>query len=102
MTLKYLLLFEICARKTCKKFVYKHSETIEYLKNLDVWQGSEYASDCTISDTAIFFNVQSDKGPYIYDIHTEVGGVGVLKFVCLQIPSFLNSRFVAHFWGCRG
>ena len=70
---------------------------------LDVWQGSEYASDYTISDTAIFFfNVQNDKGPYIYVIQTEVGGVGVLKFVCLQILSFLNSRFVVHFGGCRG
>ena len=33
-TLKYLLLFEIYARKICEKFVYKHSETIEYVKNL--------------------------------------------------------------------
>ena len=33
-TLKYLLLFEIFARDICEKFVYKHSETIEYLKNL--------------------------------------------------------------------
>ena len=32
-TLKHLLLFEICTRKICEKFVYKHSETIEYLKN---------------------------------------------------------------------
>ena len=27
-TLKYLLRFEICARKICEKFVYKHSEAI--------------------------------------------------------------------------
>ena len=32
-TLKNLLLFEICAREICEKFVYKHSETIEYIKN---------------------------------------------------------------------
>ena len=32
-TLKHLLLFEICAREICEKFVYKHSETIEYVKN---------------------------------------------------------------------
>ena len=32
-TFKYLLLFEICAREICAKFVYKHSETIEYVKN---------------------------------------------------------------------
>ena len=32
-TLKHLLLFEICARKICVKFVYKHSETIENVKN---------------------------------------------------------------------
>ena len=25
--------FEICARETCEKFVYKHLETIEYVKN---------------------------------------------------------------------
>ena len=31
--LKHLLLFEICARKTCEKFLYKHSETIEYVQN---------------------------------------------------------------------
>ena len=29
-TLKYLLLFEICAREICEKFTYKHSEAIEY------------------------------------------------------------------------
>ena len=27
------LLFEIYARKICEKFVYKHSETIEYVTN---------------------------------------------------------------------
>ena len=32
-TFKHLLLSEICAREICEKFVYKHSETIEYLKN---------------------------------------------------------------------
>ena len=32
-TLKHFLLFETCARKIREKFVYKHSETIEYLKN---------------------------------------------------------------------
>ena len=28
-----MLLFEICAREICEKFVYKHSETIEHVKN---------------------------------------------------------------------
>ena len=32
-TLKNLLLFEICASETCEKFVYKHSEITEYVKN---------------------------------------------------------------------
>ena len=32
-TLKHLLLFEICARGIFEKFVYKHSEIIEYVKN---------------------------------------------------------------------
>ena len=32
-TLKHLLLFEICTREIYEKFVYKHSETIEYVKN---------------------------------------------------------------------
>ena len=32
-TLKHLLLSEICAREIYEKFVYKHSETIEYVKN---------------------------------------------------------------------
>ena len=31
-TSKHLLLFEINARMICEKFVYKHSETIEYVK----------------------------------------------------------------------
>ena len=31
--LEYSLFFEICQRETCEKFVYKHSETIEYVKN---------------------------------------------------------------------
>ena len=32
-TLKHLLIFEIYTRKLCEKFVYKHLETIEYVKN---------------------------------------------------------------------
>ena len=32
-TLKHLSLFEICAREIREKFVYNHSETIEYVKN---------------------------------------------------------------------
>ena len=32
-TLKHLLLSEICARELCEKFVYKDTETIEYVKN---------------------------------------------------------------------
>ena len=32
-TLKHIHFFEICARETCEKFVYKHSEAIEYVKN---------------------------------------------------------------------
>ena len=31
--LKHLLLFEICTRDICEKFVYKHSEIIEYVKS---------------------------------------------------------------------
>ena len=33
LTLKQLLRFEICAREIDEMFVYKHSETIEYVKN---------------------------------------------------------------------
>ena len=33
MLLKRFLNFEICAREICEKFVYKYSETIEYVKN---------------------------------------------------------------------
>ena len=32
-TLKHVLLFEIRAREIYEKFVYKHSETIEFVKN---------------------------------------------------------------------
>ena len=32
-TLKLLLLFEMCARGIYEKFVYKHSEPKEYVKN---------------------------------------------------------------------
>ena len=31
--LKPFLLFEICAREICEKFVNKHSETIEHFKD---------------------------------------------------------------------
>ena len=31
-TIKHLLLFEMCTREMCEKFIYKHSETIEYVK----------------------------------------------------------------------
>ena len=31
LTLKHILLFEICTRKIYEKFVYKHSEAIEYV-----------------------------------------------------------------------
>ena len=33
ITLKQLSLFETCPHETWKKFVYKHSETMEYVKN---------------------------------------------------------------------
>ena len=33
MTLKHPLLFEICVLQLCENFVYKHSETIETVKN---------------------------------------------------------------------
>ena len=32
-TSKRFLLFKICVPKICEKIVYKHSETIEYVKN---------------------------------------------------------------------
>ena len=32
VTLKHLLHFQICTSEICKMFVYKHSETIEYVK----------------------------------------------------------------------
>ena len=35
LTLKYLLLFELCAREICEKFVYKHSEIMEYVKKYE-------------------------------------------------------------------
>ena len=31
--LKHLLLFDVCAHEICENFVYKHLETIEYVKN---------------------------------------------------------------------
>ena len=33
ISLKHLLLFEICAREICEKFDYEHSAKIEYVKN---------------------------------------------------------------------
>ena len=35
--LKHLVLFELCAREMYEKFVYKHSETIEYVKTLNAF-----------------------------------------------------------------
>ena len=32
-TLKHLFLSEICGLEMCRKFVYKHSEAIKYIKN---------------------------------------------------------------------
>ena len=32
-SLKRFLLFEICAREIFERFVYKHSKTVEYVKN---------------------------------------------------------------------
>ena len=32
-TSRHLSLFKTCAREICETFVYKHSETIEYVKN---------------------------------------------------------------------
>ena len=34
LSLKDLVLFDICAREICQKVVYKHLEAIEYVKNL--------------------------------------------------------------------
>ena len=33
LQLKQLLFFEICTGEKCEKFVYKQSESIEYVKN---------------------------------------------------------------------
>ena len=33
-TFKHLLLFETCAREIYEKFVYKHLQTVEYVKKL--------------------------------------------------------------------
>ena len=32
LTLKHFLIFEMCAREICEKFVYKHSEATDMLK----------------------------------------------------------------------
>ena len=37
-TLKHLLLFEIRSREIREKFVYKHSQTIEYVKNYPTFE----------------------------------------------------------------
>ena len=37
------------------------------------------------------------KGPYIYDVHTDE-----VFATSLQILSFLNNRFIAHFCGWSG
>ena len=36
---KHLLFSKICAREIREKFVYKHSETIEYVKNQPFFKG---------------------------------------------------------------
>ena len=53
--LKHLLLFEICTtREMCEKFVYKHSETIEYVKNQPNLQTSR-------ANNLIIFWIQNAK-----------------------------------------
>ena len=39
-TFKRLLLFEICPRQICEKFVYKHSEIMKYIKStlMQIWK----------------------------------------------------------------
>ena len=32
-TFKHPLVFKMCTREICEKFVYKHSEAIEYVEN---------------------------------------------------------------------
>ena len=61
--LKHILLFEICARDICKKFVYKHLETTEYLKInllLGLWQ-----FQMGLEDGLINLKIYKQKSPRI-------------------------------------
>ena len=56
-TLKNLLLSERCAREIYEKFVYKHSETTEYVKN----EPTFYESYNSLANNSRIFRIKNAK-----------------------------------------
>ena len=70
-TINNLLVFEIYAREICEKFVYKHSETIKYVK-LAYFLRNLQNSRANNSRT---FNIKNAKfSGYCFHLNTNISG----------------------------
>ena len=68
--MKHILLFEICAREICEKFVYKHSQTIEYVKKLAYFLQNLQTSLANISRNNTIKNATFSR--YCFYMNTNI------------------------------
>ena len=64
------LLFEICTREICKKFVYKRSETLEHLKKLAYFLRNLQTS--RINNWRIFMIKDAKFSEYCFHMNTSI------------------------------
>ena len=98
--LKLILLFEICPCEICKKFVYKHSETKEYVKNQPIFLRNSQTSR---ANNFRILRIKNAKflGYWFY-VNSNIYG----DFqICISVPfkSFckLSLHFPLHFVCCK-
>ena len=96
LSLKHLLLFQICAREICEKFAYKHSETIEYVKNWTTfWECCKRHGQ--ITRQALELRMQNFWRYYFY-MSTNIYG----DFqICISVPLSWSKLFMS-FWHLMG
>ena len=84
-TLKQLLLFEICARDICEKFVNKHSRTIEKVEN---WAYFLWNLQTLLANNSRILRIKNGKcSGYCFYMNTNI----YRDFqICISVPLISN------------
>ena len=101
-TLKHLLLFEISTREISGRFVYKHSETIEYVKN---WPTFKKNLQISRANNSRVLRIKNSKfWEYCFYLNTNIQGdyqicISVPKAYCINVVLdgmliYLNRRYL--------